>query len=127
MIINGNSLQKCRLFLLCLKIGGIREMKSIRLLQAANSECTNKEFIIRICECVKDRLGELDMRYTFNPTTANEEKLGDWEEIADVAADIIDKYNRSEIDEELEDMIMDMKDKILDYDLTHQGISRLVI
>lgn len=102
-------------------------MKPIRLLQAANSECTNKAFVIRMCECVKDRLSELDMRYTFNPTTANEEKLGDWEEIADVAADIIEKYNRNEIDEELEDLIIDMKDKILDFHMMHQGISKLVI
>lgn len=98
-------------------------MKNIRLLQAANSECTNKTFIIRMCECVKDRLLELQMRTTFRPTSVNEETLGEWEEIADVANDIMKKYK----DDELEDMIVDMKEKILDYHMNYQGISKLVI
>ena len=102
-------------------------MKSIKLLQAANSECINKDFIIRMCKCVKDRLSELELRSTFYTSESNEEKLGEWEEIADVADEIIDKYNMDEIDEELEDMIEDMKEKILDFDMNYQGISRLVI
>lgn len=102
-------------------------MKNIRLLQAANSECTNKAFIIRMCECVKDRLLELQMRTTFRPTSVNEETLGEWEEIADVANDIMKKYKEDEIDDELEDMIVDMKEKILDYHMNYQGISKLVI
>ena len=32
-----------------------------------------------------------------------------------------------EIDDELEDMIVDMKEKILDYHMNYQGISKLVI
>lgn len=102
-------------------------MKNIRLLQAANSECTNKTFIIRMCECVKDRLLELQMRTTFRPTSVNEETLGEWEEVADVANDIMKKYKEDEIDDELEDMIVDMKEKILDYHMNYQGISKLVI
>lgn len=86
-------------------------MKNIKLLQAANSECTNKAFIIRMCECVKDRLLELQMRTTFRPTSVNEETLCEWEEIADVANDILKKYKEDEIDDELEDMIVDMKEK----------------
>lgn len=109
------------------KNGGISEMKNIRLLQAANSECTNKAFIIRMCECVKDRLLELQMRTTFRPTSTNEETLGEWEEIADIANDILKKYKEDEIDDELEDMIVDMKEKILDYHMNYQGISKLVI
>ena len=66
-------------------------MKSITLLQAANSECTNKDFIIRMCKCVKDRLSELELRSAFYTSESNEEKLGEWEEIADVADEIIDK------------------------------------
>ena len=102
-------------------------MKNIKLLQAANSECTNKAFIIRMCECVKDRLLELQMRTTFRPTSVNEETLCEWEEIADVANDIMKKYKEDEIDDELEDMIVDMKEKILDYHMNYQGISKLVI
>ena len=97
-------------------------MKNIKLLQAANSECTNKAFIIR-----KDRLLELQMRTTFRPTSVNEETLCEWEEIADVANDILKKYKEDEIDDELEDMIVDMKEKILDYHMNYQGISKLVI
>ena len=106
---------------------GISEMKSIKLLQAANSECTEKVFIIRMCECVKDRLLKLQIRTSFYPTSANEETLSEWEEIAEVADDILKKYKDDEIDDELEDMIMDMKEKILDYHMNYQGISRLVI
>ena len=79
-------------------------MKNIKLLQAANSECTNKAFIIRMCECVKDRLLELQMRTTFRPTSVNEETLCEWEEIADVANDILKKYKEDEIDDELKNI-----------------------
>lgn len=99
----------------------------MKLLQAAQSECTNKEIVIRMCGCVKDRLIDLQTRAMFYPTNANEEKAGEWGEIADVAEDILKKYKRNEIDEELEDMIADMKEKILDYDMIYQGISRLII
>lgn len=99
----------------------------MKLLQAAESECTNKEFVIRICECIKDRLIDLQTRAMFYPTNANEEKVSEWEEIADVAETILEKYKRDEIDEELEDIIADMKEKILDYDMIYQGISRLII
>ena len=102
-------------------------MKSVKLLQAAETECTNKEFVIRMCECVRNRLLDLQTRAMFYPTSANEEKAGEWGEIAEVADDIMEKYKRNEIDEDLEDMIAEMKDKILDYDMNYQGISRLVI
>ena len=102
-------------------------MKNIKLLQAASSECTNKTFIIRMCECVKDRLLKLQMRTTFRPTSANEETLSEWEEVTDVADDILKKYKDNEIDDELEDMIVDMKEKILDYHMNYQGISKLII
>lgn len=80
-------------------------MKSIKLLQAANSECTEKVFIIRMCECVKDRLLKLQIRTSFYPTSANEETLSEWEEIAEVADDILKKYKDDEIDDELEEVI----------------------
>ena len=67
----------------------------------------------------KDRLLELQMRTTFRPTSVNEETLSEWEEVADVANDIMKKYKEDEIDDELEDMIVDMKKNIgLSYELS---------
>ena len=99
----------------------------MKLLEACELQCTDKGFVLRICECVKDRFNELGTRQIGYVSPSKEEEYDEWCEITDLAEDIIEKYNQNEVDDELEDIVKELKEKVLDFHMYYKGISRLRI
>ena len=73
------------------------------------------------------RFNELGTRQIGYVSPSKEEEYDEWCEITDLAEDIIEKYNQNEVDDELEDIVKELKEKVLDFHMYYKGISRLRI